>query len=107
MQNHKPIKNKNQNLLFFFLRMKFTALTNKLCRNSAKRQHKGRFLIHVDFMKGLTPKKTEKTREIEGFTTSQAKFTTGPMQKSNPRARNSMNFTKTLDTNETSLDEDF
>ena len=58
-------------------------------------------------MKGPTPKKTEKTREIQGFTTSKAKVTTGPMQKSNPRARTSMNFTKTLDTNETSLDEDF
>ena len=57
-------------------------------------------------MKGLTPKKTEKTRDIQGFTTSKAKVTTGPMQKSNPRARTSMNFTKTLDTNETSLDED-
>ena len=58
-------------------------------------------------MKGPTPKKTEKTREIQGFTTSKAKVTTGPMKKSNPRARTSMNFTKTLDTNETSLDEDF
>ena len=57
-------------------------------------------------MKGPTPKKTEKTKEIQGFTTSKAKVTTGPMQKSNPRARTSMNFTKTLDTNETSLDED-
>ena len=58
-------------------------------------------------MKGPSPKKTEKTREIQGFTTSKAKVTIGPMQKSNPKARTSMNFTKTLDTNETSLDEDF
>ena len=63
--------------------MKFTALTNKLCRNSAKRQYKGRLLTQVDFMKGPTPKKTEKTRDIQGFTTSKAKVTTGPMQKSN------------------------
>ena len=57
-------------------------------------------------MKGPTPKKTENTRDIQGFTTSKAKVTTGPIQKSNPRARTSMNFTKTLDIDETSLDED-
>ena len=67
MQNHKPVKNKNQNILFFFLRMKFTALTNKLSRNFAKRQHKGRFLTKANFTKGPTPKKTEKTKEIQGF----------------------------------------
>ena len=33
--------------------------------------------------------------------------TIGPMQKSNPKAKTSMNFTKTLDTNETSSGEDF
>ena len=57
-------------------------------------------------MIGPTPKKTEKTREIQGFTTSKAKVTTGPMQKSNPKARTSTNSTKTLDTDETSSDED-
>ena len=57
-------------------------------------------------MIGPNPKKNDKTREIQGFTTSKVKVTTGPMQKSNPRARTSMNFTKTLDANETSSGED-
>ena len=57
-------------------------------------------------MKGPTPKKTAKTRDIQGFTTSKAKVTTGPMQKSNPKVRTSTNSTKTLDTDETSSDED-
>ena len=57
-------------------------------------------------MTGPTSKKTDKTREIQGFTTSKVKVTTGPMQKSNPKARTSMNFTKTLDANETSSGED-
>ena len=38
-------------------------------------------------MKGTTPKKTANTREIQGFTTSKAKITTGPIQKSNPKAK--------------------
>ena len=86
--------------------MKFTTSINKLLRNSAKRQHKGRLLTQVDFTIGPTPKKTDKTREIQGFTTSKVKVTTRPMQKSNPKARTSMNFTKTLDANETSSSED-
>jgi len=57
-------------------------------------------------MIGPTPKNTDKTREIRRFTTSKVKVTTRPMQKSNPRARTSMNFTKTLDANETSSGED-
>ena len=57
-------------------------------------------------MTGPTPKKTDKTREIQGSTTSKVKVTTRPMQKSNHRARISMNFTKTLDANETSSGED-
>ena len=64
-------------------------------------------LTQVDFTTGPTPKKTYKTREIQGFTTSKVKITTGPMQKSNPKAETSMNFTKTFDTNGTSLGEDF
>ena len=57
-------------------------------------------------MTGPTPKNTDKTREIQGFTTSKVKVTTGLMQKSSPGARTSMNFTKTLDANETSSSED-
>ena len=37
---------------------------NKLYRNFAKRQHKGRSLTRVDFATGPTPKKTDKTRDI-------------------------------------------
>ena len=82
MQNHKPVKTKNQTLFVIFLRMKFTTSINNLLRNSAKRQHKGRLLTQVDFTTGPTPKKNDKTREIQGFTTSKVKVTTGPMQKS-------------------------
>ena len=58
-------------------------------------------------MTGPTPKKTDKTRDIQGSTTSKVKVTTGPMQNSNPKAKTSMNFTKTFDTNGTSSGEDF
>ena len=71
----------------YFLKNKIQSSINKLFRDLAKRQHKGRFLTRVDSMKGLTPKKTEKTREIQGFTTSKAKFTTGRVQKSNSREK--------------------
>ena len=67
MQNHKPVKNKKSKSFVLFLKNEIHSLTNKLSRNSAKRQHKGRFLTKVDFMKGLTPKKTKKTRDIQGF----------------------------------------
>ena len=57
-------------------------------------------------MKGLTPKKTEKTRDIQGFYNFESQSHYKTNTKIKPRARTSMNFTKTLDANETSLDED-
>ena len=61
----------------------------------------------MDFTKGPTSKKTEKTREIQGFYNFQSQSHYKTNAKIKPRARISMNFIKTLDANETSLDENF
>ena len=57
---------------------------NKLIEILQKRQHKGRLLTREDFATGLTPKKTDKTRDIQGFVTSKPKVTTGPIIKTKP-----------------------
>ena len=62
MQNQKPVKNKNQNLLFFSSRIKFKVQSTNFFEIRQREDTKGRFLARVDSMKGPTPKRTKQNQ---------------------------------------------